>query len=92
MTNRTFTDHDGATWQRVSKRRARVLYDAGHTIKIAPALINPVSAWNINADIVQKIQTYNETFDTRINAFEYFNCNSECGKYAAYYIRTEVIK
>lgn len=92
MTNRTITDRDGAMWQRVNKRRARSAYNAGHTIKIAPALIDPVSAWNINADITQKIQDCNETFDTRVNAFEYFNCNTECGKYAAYYIRTEVIK
>lgn len=94
MINRIFTDRDGASWQRVSKRRASALYNAGHTITIAPANMDPFSPWRTHMQVSNKRQWgCNVTFDSIINEYEYYNCNSnELGRYPAYYIKIEVIK
>ena len=85
MTNRIFTDRDGAMWQRVSKRRAKSAYNAGHDVIITPANIEPFNPWRTHARISNKRQW------GCINEYEYYNCNSaELGRYPAYYIRSEV--
>lgn len=89
MTNRIFTDRDGACWVRVSKRRAEALYNAGHTIRLAPSNMHSFGPWPIYAEINIK---FGASFDERINAFEYYNCSNKNGKYAAYYIRSEVLE
>nr|DAI40815.1 MAG TPA: hypothetical protein [Caudoviricetes sp.]DAJ55846.1 MAG TPA: hypothetical protein [Caudoviricetes sp.] len=85
MTNRTFTDRNGASWVRVSKRRARSAYNEGYTIRLAPVNMHPFGPWPIYAEINTK---FGVPFENRINAFEYYNCSNKNGKYSAYYIRT----
>ena len=89
MTNRTLTDSKGISWMRVNKRRARSAYNAGHTVRLAPSNMYPFGPWPVYAEINIK---FGASFDDRINAFEYYNCSNKNGKYAAYYIRMEVIK
>ncbi len=94
MINRTFTDRDGASWQRVSKRRARSEYDAGRDVIIAPVNIRLFGPWGIELLLTKRHpRLADETFDTLSNEYEYYNCGGYCqGAYAAYYIKTEVIK
>lgn len=93
MTNRIFTDRDGACWTRVSKRRAKSAYNAGHDVIITPANIEPFNPWRTHARISSKRQWgCNATFDAFVNDYEYYNCNSnEVGRYPAYYVRTEAL-
>lgn len=93
MINRTFTYRvDGRAYVRISKRRARALYNAGHKLILAPVNMIPESAW-CNTQCIGKNLKYSDggAFDTLVNAFEYYNCNTECGEYAAYYARLEAI-
>lgn len=94
MTNRTLTDNKGISWTRVSKRHARSAYNAGHDVIIAPVNIAPFNPWRPHARISNKRQWgCDVTFDSIINEYEYYNCNSnEVGRYPAYYVRSEVTK
>ena len=92
MINRIFTDHDGASWMRISKRRARSEYENGRDVIITPAFVDPFNIWRPHTRISNKRQWgVDVTFDSIINEYEYYNCNSnELGRYPAYYVRTEV--
>lgn len=94
MTNRIFTDRDGACWARVSKRRAGSAYEAGNDVIITPVYVDPFNMWHPHARINNKRrQGVDVTFDSIVNEYEYYNCNSsELGRYPAYYVRTEVLK
>lgn len=93
MINQTYTDYSGNNWTRVSKRRARALYNAGHTITLVAAYMRPFGAWCLSVPLnISDLHYINDTFDTLVAEYEYFNCNNECGKYAAYYVRTEVLE
>ena len=94
MTNRTFTDRDGACWVRVNKRRARSTYEAGSDVIITPVYVDPFNMWRPHAQISNKRQWgCDVTFDSIINEYEYYNCNSNSvGRYPAYYVRSEVFE
>ena len=94
MTDRILSDSNGATWQRVSKRRARYEYDAGRDVIITPVYVNPFNMWRPHARISNKRRWgCDVTFDSIINEYEYYNCNSnELGRYPAYYVKQEMIK
>ena len=36
--------------------------------------------------------THNTTFDSRVNSFEYYNCNAELGYYTNFWIKKEEVK
>lgn len=94
MTNITLTDSKGISWMRVNKRHARSAYDAGRDVIITPVYVNPFNMWRTHARISKRKQWgCNATFDSIVNDYEYYNCNSaELGCYPAYYIRLEVIE
>lgn len=93
MTNKTFVDHDGACWARVNKRRAETLYNAGHTITITPVNMTLNHVWCTYIRIGHKLRfNSGEPFDLLVNAFAYYNCNNEAGRYPAYYVRSEVLE
>ena len=75
---------NGKAYKKVDKRVARKLFDAGGVVYLAPCKANPCSYW------VYMISVCKESagFDTVINEFEYYNCNTELGKRAAYYVES----
>jgi hypothetical protein len=82
---------------RVSKRRARKLYDEGKTIRILPVKVyvdNNMFALEINKNDKFEVEPFDWElkFDSRVNRFEFYNCQyNETGKYSAFYIRKEAI-
>lgn len=93
MTNRTLTDNKGISWTRVNKRRAETLYNAGHTITITPVNMTLNHVWCTYIRIGHKLRfNSGEPFDLLVNAFAYYNCNNEAGRYPAYYVRSEVLE
>lgn len=94
MTNRTLTDNKDISWTRISKRRARALYDAGHTITVAPVNMRLNNVWCTYIRIGRKLKfSLGDSFDSLVNDYEYYNCNSnEVGRYPAYYVESGVIK
>lgn len=75
---------DGKAYKKVDKRVARKLFDAGGVVYLAPCKANPCSPWFGLIDIRKE----SAAFDTVINEFEYYNCNTEMGKRAAYYVES----
>lgn len=68
--------------ERVSKRTARRHYNNGESI-----IILPVKCYTEMFAFETK-ENYNKVkdFDQLVNEFEYYNCNHECGYYAAFYV------
>lgn len=56
MTDRTLTDNKGISWARVSKRRARSAYNAGHDVIITPVYADPFNMWRPHTRISNKRQ------------------------------------
>lgn len=96
MNNYSF-NHEGKTYNRVSKAAARKAYLKGLDIIIAACNIRPFNAMYIGyAELNRKNREQFVTDDTgatndftsQVNSFEYYNCNnSETGKYAAFYVQ-----
>lgn len=68
--------------ERVSKRTARRHYNKGESI-----IILSVKCYT-EMFAFETEENYNKVrdFDQLVNEFEYYNCNHECGYYAAFYV------
>lgn len=76
---------DGKKWHRVDKRVARKAYKAGAVVGLVPCQSSICSMWVSSIDVSNRS---NMDFDTIVNEFEYYNCNLELGKHAAYYVES----
>lgn len=75
----------GAEYKRVSKPTAKRLYADGKEIFVAPW---KARFGNWYASFAMKKESDEDDFESRINAFIYYNCQcDEIGKYPAFYIR-----
>lgn len=69
---------------RVSKIKARRLFDENKAIYLIPAKCRFTTT-----GFVVPIKICNDgdrSFDSIVNEFEYYNCNQELGGYAAFYV------
>lgn len=77
-----FNVNTGDYMERVSRRTAKRLYNAGEPIILLPC--------KCFTDYFSFETKENEkeirTFDSLVNEFEYYNCNYKCGYYAAFYV------
>ena len=77
-------------YNRISKARARAMYNQNKDIYICPVKLSPVSTWQgatrINKELIDE---YNRSFENVINHFWYYYCNNETGNYLAFYEREE---
>ena len=64
---------DGKKWHRVDKR-------------LVPCQSSICSMWVSSIDVCNASNDID--FDTIVNEFEYYNCNLELGKRAAYYVES----
>ena len=72
-------------YTRINKSEARKLYNLGRPIAVLPCKANPNSPW---FSTVSKEST-DKDFDTLVNEFIYYNCNtSELGRRPAFYVVT----
>lgn len=75
-------------YKRITKKEAARRYNAGEIVRICPVNVSPVNIWGMFSDAVNNHTAPICTdFETVVNAFTYYNCNSETGKYPAYYVR-----
>lgn len=90
MNKYTF-NHNGRTFERITKKDARRAYANGLSIVIIPCNLRPFTAWH-HEMIINRADEIgaNHDFTHYINLFEYYNCiDSETGKYTAFYIPKE---
>lgn len=74
------------TLERISKRAARRVYDNGGELTIIACKLSPENTF-YNFGITTNKTRCGASFDQFVNAYEFYNCNYECGYYAAFYIR-----
>lgn len=87
MRNLNFTgtyNGEKITLEQVQKRTAKKLFDSGETIYVQNSNFRPFGPWSQRIEITNK---NGETFESIVNSFEYYNCNSETGYYATFYKR-----
>ena len=70
---------------KIRKNTARKLFNEGHELTIIPCNCSPNGAW-LTGFRICKTYLENSDFDRLINEFEYYNCNSELGRYTHFYI------
>ena len=87
MNNETRT-HKGKTYIRIDKVHARHLFNTGERLVLVPSKFSPFNIWGLQAETERNEFEYSD-FDTLVNEFEYYNCDSETGKYAAFWICKE---
>ena len=85
MKKYSFTN-EGKTWARVTKKQAMAAYDSGFTVLLCPVKMRPFTPWHLEAYVDK---SYGYPFNDTVNSFEYYNCNSETGRYTAFYIQFE---
>lgn len=86
------------SYKRVRKNVARRLFNEGVKIYLLPCKIreefiskstDPFCLFVVETSLDEEDET--KTFDKVVNAFEYYNCNSEAGYYAKYYIKEDLL-
>ena len=90
MQSRHFVDRQGNMWTRVNRREARTLWYNGDRIAITPVNVDPTGPLGFYV-VCPKYNEYefeyeNITFETLCNELEASDCNSETGRYLAYYV------
>lgn len=100
MNDRTYTKN-GFTFKRITKKKAFTAFKNGLTVILSPVNANPYSVW-AGFHTINKEKDFTETdvliygtiekdFDAIVNAYEYYNCFAEVGKYAAFWIPVETV-
>ena len=70
---------------RISKHHAARLYNQGKTVYLLPCKVNPSSPWACPAG-VQRRPDSNRTLEEYATRYSVYNCNTELGRYPAYYV------
>lgn len=73
---------------KITKTQARKRFEKGEQIFVLPNKIRFDNIW-MQPFHFTKAQIEPDDFDTVINCYEYYNCNSETGKRCAYYVKEE---
>jgi len=97
MNRFTVSGYDGIEqFEHVHKATARKAYSDGKTIAIDGRLMRPFNSWHTTyvtskSDRIERygIEAENNCgFDEMVSNFEYYNCDSERGRRAAFYVKT----
>lgn len=85
MKKREFRRND-FIYKRVTKAHARKLVDGGNRVAVAPVNQRLDRMWTTPIKVSLELLDFNgQTLEQFLNEVMYYNCNSELGKYLAYY-------
>ena len=78
-------------YRRIAKPTARKMYNQGYVIELLPCFVSDSvmtkKLWISPVAISIKDSNYTEnSFNREVRDFEYYNCNSELGYYAHYFV------
>lgn len=80
------------TLKRIDRKRARNAYNNGLDVLFIPVNCNPINHyWNLGIWENKSLDGQYTNFEKLCNAFEYYNCNNETGKYIAFYIPVRTV-
>lgn len=74
---------------RINKATARKLFSEGKEIWLTACNMRPEYGILLNSGYYNDL---GRDFDKIVNAFQYYNCNNECGRYPAYYVEGESLR
>lgn len=84
------------SYKKVTKPTARKLFNSGTPVYLLPSKVNAFIVFDRNYKgaiqpvvISHKEDDGENQFDRTVNEFEYYNCNSEMGYYAHYFIKEQ---
>ncbi len=97
MRKEIFCLPDDIEYIRISKIKAKKLYNQGKTICIAPVNANMYYVLcnlytYINKNDLKSKYGYTPHFDTLINEYTFYNCNNELGTYLKYFVNKSDLK
>lgn len=76
--------------KRINKRRAQREYEQGKTVYLLPCNCGLLSVWIHPCPIKQSEEQWSgDSFNSRVNEFQYYNCNYETGYYPHYYVEVD---
>lgn len=73
--------------QKINKAVARKLYDNNQPFWIVACNLRPECGILIGSASFERMADI--PFDNMVNSFEYYNCNNNTGRYAAFYANDE---
>ena len=73
-------------FKRISKSAARKIYEQNGDLYMIPCNLHPENSWGLLLGPVATVGT----FDRTVTWATYYNCDTERGRYLAFYIRKEV--
>lgn len=76
--------------KQVNKTVARRLYNAGHNIHLLPCHAHMNSPWGLLYTTSAAVHD-NVPFDSMVNAYTNYNCNTQLGRYPHYYAATNLL-
>lgn len=88
-----------ARYTRITRKEARKRYNAGEVARLCAVKLSPVNMWGCFADCCREalspiaedgfntVVARSREFDTVVNAFTFYNCNAETGRYPAFYVK-----
>ena len=71
---------------RISKSAARKVFENGGVLYVCPVKFRPEFSARFTFFGLDSGKEMWASFDAFVNAFSYYNCNNETGRYPAYYI------
>lgn len=74
----------------IAKQRARRLYEQGKTIYLQSCNMMFDGMWQSACPISHETRAWDEqTFDSIVNEYTYYNCDCERGKYPNFFVKKE---
>ena len=90
MVRKMVFEDSGRSYVRVSKARARKLYDMGAEIVLCPSNLRPLGMWHPECRVQKADILVDEDFDGVVRAFEFYNCsNAETGRNTNFFVEAE---
>ena len=74
---------------RISKLAARKEYNNGKEVLFIPCKIHPLNMYGLGIWENKFLNGQYDNFDELCNWFTWYNCDSERGKYIAFYLKKE---
>lgn len=77
---------DGLNLIRVNKTKARNTYNENKKVYLLPCNVSPTNFFMTVKTSYIQLETSHMSFDEKVNAFEYYNCCENLGKYCSFYV------